>query len=147
VAGLNGTPYLNSMAGVNRERCDQWLNRKGSVYRWVAVNDTNNVVGHIQVNEIYGHFLNHLGASSVKYLEISRLFVTTETIGTGIGRALLGQAVNQIQTDGLIPILRVSDYLTPAIKLYERTGWVHAGSISSAISDDTLLVMQYVFPT
>lgn len=88
-------------------------------------------------------FATWLGARALpdrRVAEVGRLFVHPEARQHGVGRALLDAAVACLRDQCLVPVLRVSDYATAAIALYNRSGWVRLGEVTSALSGDRLIV-------
>ena len=77
---------------------------------------------------------------------ISRLFVSVECRGGGIGRELLDAACAEAAARGLHPALDVNETDRDAIRLYERRGWRRVLSEPWAADDGNTLLHYYVAP-
>ncbi len=78
---------------------------------------------------------------------VARLLVSPHARREGIGRLLLGKASDECVTRGLWPILDVVTSHRAAVKLYEFSGWVCAGEVTSHFDDGTTLhEFVYVLP-
>jgi GNAT superfamily N-acetyltransferase len=58
---------------------------------------------------------------------LTRLFVTLDARGQGVGLELLDTAVQHAADDGRTAVLEVSPADLPAVALYRRSGWRDAG--------------------
>lgn len=118
----------------------RWLGSVPMLCRFVAV-ASGAVVGHVALSP--GGANGVLGGVGVGALEVTRVFVCPHARGRGVGRALLERATweGRLRASGLV--LLVSDYLGPAIGLYESLGWVRVGEKMSVMSGDRLWVYRY----
>ncbi len=70
---------------------------------------------------------------------VARLLVSPQSRRVGVGRSLLNKASEECVSRGLWPILDVVTSHRSAIKLYEASGWVCAGEVTSRFGDGTSL--------
>ncbi|MGL4176230.1 MAG: GNAT family N-acetyltransferase [Dermatophilaceae bacterium] len=113
---------------------EDFLVRPGELGAWVAADDAGAVVGHVSVLDprpgwdtdawvaATGMRVDHLAAVSV-------LVVDRASAGRGIGRALLGRAVDHARDLGRTPVLDVAGDATRAVELYRRHGWQVVGEV------------------
>jgi GNAT superfamily N-acetyltransferase len=110
---------------------------------WVAERH-GALVGHValhrrtapEVMAVASHYVkrpsNGLGV-------VARLLVSPHARREGVGRSLLQKASDECVTRGLSPILDVVTSHRAAVKLYEHSGWVCAGEVTSHFDDGTTL--------
>jgi len=70
-------------------------------------------------------------------LEINRLYVATERIGSGVGAALMQAALDEASREGRSKVwLAVWEHNARARKFYERWGFVEVGEQKFVLGDD-----------
>lgn len=69
---------------------------------------------------------------------VATLFVDPSVGGRGVGRALLGTAVDDVRASGLSPCLEVLPVHAAALSLYRSEGWREAGRLRPAWLEDAL---------
>ena len=106
-----------------------WLTPAGMFDAWIALADDGEVVGHVML--VAGDSVEHAdqlaaaaGISVTGLAGVSRLFVTPKAHGTGVAAALLERVEDAPSRRGRRLALDVVDDGGPAIRLYERLGWV-----------------------
>lgn len=105
-----------------------WLAPPESPAAWVALLD-DRVVGHICLSHARpgdaapDHWSSRTGTSPARTAVVSRLFVSPEARGHGIGALLLSGLVRDARERGLHPVLDVVTSDRSAAALYERQGW------------------------
>lgn len=140
LAQMRGETYPGDLGGQSRDSLSRWLDLCPPLQSWVA--DCSGVIcGHVQVAPFDESASLFVGSSQAKMLEVSRLFVAPFARGRGTGTGLLNEAEAWITSRGCIPVLRVSDYLVDAIRLYETVGWLRVGETASLLNNDRLLVL------
>jgi GNAT superfamily N-acetyltransferase len=93
-----------------------WLTPTDMIRSWVGVDPQDTVVGHL--------LLRGGPAGEVGVAHVSRLFVTPDARGAGLGAALLDEARQWATARGLSLALEVVvEEGSSAVALYERTGW------------------------
>ncbi|WP_369372291.1 GNAT family N-acetyltransferase [Promicromonospora sp. Populi] len=109
-----------------------WLTPTGLLDSWIALSD-GEVVGHVML--VVGSKVEHAAqlADAAKVpvtgiAGVSRLFVTPKARGTGVGVALLERVEDTPARRGRRLALDVLDDDGPAIRLYERLGWVRVAT-------------------
>lgn len=129
----------------------RWLSPQAMLGAWVAEAD-GRIVGHVAL----GAGADDTGASiwseatgfpPEQFASITRLFVSTDSRGVGVGHALLDAACAEAATRGLHPALDVVETDHAAIRLYEQSGWrrVHSDAWTADREGKTLL-HYYVAP-
>jgi GNAT superfamily N-acetyltransferase len=105
-----------------------WLTPAGTLDAWIALAD-GEVVGHVML--VAGSNIEHAaqlaaaaGTTVAGLAGVSRLFVTPKARGTRIAAALLERVEDNPARRGRRLVLDVLDDGGPAIRLYERLGWV-----------------------
>jgi GNAT superfamily N-acetyltransferase len=75
---------------------------------------------------------------------VSRLMVSPDARGHGLGRALLNVATAEARRRGMLPALDVVTRYAAAIALYEAQGWQRIGRVAIPMPDGEL-VDEYVY--
>jgi ribosomal protein S18 acetylase RimI-like enzyme len=88
----------------------------------LAAVEGETLVGSVQLVRASAENGRHRG-------EIQRLAVRRESRGSGIGRALLGAAVDRARADGLRLVWLTTHEGTDADGFYETGGWTRVGTI------------------
>lgn len=136
---LHGEPYPGHLAGTTRHEKLTWLEMYAPLRSWVAEHN-GIVVGHVQVTPADARLCEVVGTAAGALLEVGRLFVSPAVRRLGVGAGLLQTAASWADLQGGQPVLRVSDYLDDAIRLYRKEGWTAVGRLLSELSEDQLLV-------
>ena len=105
-----------------------WLTPAGTVGAWVALAD-GEIVGHVMLVdgakvEYAAELAEAAGVPVTGLAGVSRLFVTPAARGTRVAAALLERVEDTPARRGRRLVLDVLDDGGPAIRLYERLGWV-----------------------
>ncbi|MDR7380954.1 GNAT family N-acetyltransferase [Promicromonospora iranensis] len=105
-----------------------WLTPPGTIDGWVALAD-GEIVGHVMLIdggkvEFAAELAEAAGVPVTGLAGVSRLFVTPAARGTRVAAALLERAEDMPARRGRRLVLDVVDDGGPAIRLYERLGWV-----------------------
>lgn len=104
-----------------------WLSPPGWAASWVAVDDDEEVLGHVcVVRGVDDPVLTAAtGAPAERMSSISRLFTAPAVRGRGlaVGTRLLAAAREWSDQQDLQLVLDVVDDGAPAVRLYERLGW------------------------
>jgi GNAT superfamily N-acetyltransferase len=66
---------------------------------------------------------------------VARLFVAPSARRGGVARRLLDAAAGECRRLDRHPVLDVATHFAPAIALYERSGWRHAGRVVVDVGD------------
>lgn len=105
-----------------------WLTPAGTLAAWVALAD-GEVVGHVML--VAGDNVEHAaqlaaaaGTQVTGLAGVSRLFVTPKARATGVASALLEMVEDAPARRGRRLALDVLADDGPAVRLYERHGWV-----------------------
>jgi GNAT superfamily N-acetyltransferase len=116
-----------------------FLTSAGEYGAWVTDLD-GEITGHVALHRIALHppsvpsavevASKALGRPTDRLAVVARLLVSPGSRGQGAGRLLLEMATAHAHGRGLWPVLDVDKGLAPAIALYERCGWVRAGSVT-----------------
>ncbi|MEV0528906.1 GNAT family N-acetyltransferase [Streptomyces sp. NPDC050439] len=110
------------------ERPGDWLSNASLLGAWVADLD-GRLVGHVSLSRsgegdlAPGLWSERKGTRTDLTAVVSRLFVSPQARGHGIGALLLGQAEEAARQGGLHPVLDVVASDIAAAALYERLGW------------------------
>jgi GNAT superfamily N-acetyltransferase len=155
IAGLAETHAADRYPMVWPDDPAGWLQPTSTLAAWVAAaGDTEaTIAGHVVLRHAIGHvdapaFAAATGLAEADHGLIARLWVTPTWQGRGLGRRLLGAAVDEARHRGLHPVLDVMAESTAAIALYESLGWTNVGSRPFTFSDGTVWPMHYyVAPT
>ena len=139
LGGLQGERYPGSLAGVTTSDMRTWLETYAPLQAWVSVR-AGSVVGHVQVSAADAELHEVLGCPPGPVLEVCRLFVSRTARHCGTGGTLLQAATSWVDLQGAEPVLRVSEYLEDAVRLYRAHGWYEVGRIRSKLSGDRLVV-------
>jgi GNAT superfamily N-acetyltransferase len=129
----------------------RWLSPRAMLDAWVAEDD-GRIVGHIALragtaDASASVWSDATGLPSEKFASIIRLFVSCDSRGAGVGRALLDAACAEAASRGLRPALDVVETNHDAIRLYERHGWRRVRSeLWAAAHDGNTLLHFYVAP-
>ena len=130
---------------------DHFLTPPEGLAAWVAEAD-DTVVGHVALHRVGTDDATqlaaaHAGKTPQDLVLVARLLVSPTARRTGVGRALLGTAVQSAHERGRQPILGVATHLEAAISLYQSCGWDRAGAVTIPIDDEPdLAVYLYVGP-
>jgi len=129
----------------------RWLSPKGMLAAWVAEQD-GQIVGHIGLRS--GSVENHatvwsaaVGVPREKLAAITRLFVSHDNRGLGLGEALLHNACDDASARGLRPALTVVQTHRAAIRLYERRRWTCISTEPWSEADESKNLLHYVSPS
>lgn len=129
-----------------------WLSPSGLIGAWVA-DDQGVIVGHIALcagtaDPSAVVWSNATGLDPGQFASISRLFVSCDRRGAGMGRLLFDTACVEAVECGLQPALDVVETNRDAIRLYEHRGWrrVRSEPWSADRRGETLL-HYYVAPS
>ena len=112
----------------------EWLQEYDAELSWVfdmapvPVTPTKNVVGHIQVyrpaaESPFPHLAEYANEPADKLLAIGKHFVRPNTYEYGIGRYLLKESVEYIQSQGKIPTLELNGNGFLPQAFYEKFGF------------------------
>lgn len=106
----------------------------GAVGSWVAESG-GGIVGHVVLQPTSSDPVMALasqvtGRAPAELGVIARLLVSPAERRKGLGTSLLAIAADAALARGLWPILDVAASFGPAIRLYQRTGWVCAGQVT-----------------
>jgi GNAT superfamily N-acetyltransferase len=100
---------------------NRWLHPRGLLQAWVALGTSGDLVGHVVIRE------NRHGNESA--VELGRLFVHPAMRREGIARQLLDHCRDWARARRMGLVLEVAAAgRTPAMSLYEATGWRHTGT-------------------
>jgi len=129
----------------------RWLSPRAMLGTWVAEAD-GRIVGHIALREGTADasasvWSEATGLPPEQLASITRLFVSLDSRGAGVGRTLLDAACTEAATRGLHPALDVVETNHDAIRLYEQRGWRRVRSEAwVAAQDGKTLLHYYVAP-
>ncbi|GAA3837455.1 GNAT family N-acetyltransferase [Streptomyces coacervatus] len=136
------------------EKPTDWLTPRSLLAAWVAKLD-GRVVGHVGLSRggrgdvAPGLWGARAGVGAEAAAVVSRLFVSPEARGHGLGAALMARAVAEAHGRGLHPVLDVvaaSD--TAATALYERLGWELLDVVEQRWSPDQVVTLRcYAAPS
>jgi GNAT superfamily N-acetyltransferase len=109
-----------------------WLAPAGAHDAWVAMSD-GEVVGHVMLVEggkveYAAELAEAAGVPVTGLAGVSRLFVAPAARGTGVAAALLERVEDTPARRGRRLVLDVVDDGGPAVRLYERLGWVRVAA-------------------
>jgi GNAT superfamily N-acetyltransferase len=128
-----------------------WLSPRAMIGAWVAT-DGARVVGHVALRAVSAAdggasaWSEATGLPAERHASVARLFVSPDSRGAGLGRALLDTVRAESAARGLHPALSVLETDADAVRLYERNGWRRVLSESfSASPGGEALVHRYVF--
>ncbi|MGW3288839.1 N-acetyltransferase family protein [Streptomyces sp. NPDC001002] len=104
-----------------------WLTPDSLLAAWVAELD-GRVVGHVGLSrsgegDVAPGLWSARHGTGTDTAVVSRLFVSPDARGHGIGAALMDRAVGEARARGLHAVLDVVASDTAATALYERLGW------------------------
>ncbi len=107
------------------------------------------VVGHValhdRTSEAVAELLNTSGVvDPARVGVVSRLMVSPDARGRGLGAALLETAAQAARDRHLRPVLDVVTRQRSAIRLYQRAGWERVGAVSVGLPNGEI-VDEYVF--
>ena len=151
VAGLAETHAADRYPLVWPDDPAGWLQPASTLAAWVATagdTEATTIAGHVVLRHAVGHvdapgFAAATGLAEADHGLIARLWVTPTWQGRGLGRQLLGAAVDEARHRGLHPVLDVLAESTAAIALYESLGWQRVGSRPLTVSNGTASPMYY----
>jgi GNAT superfamily N-acetyltransferase len=129
----------------------RWLSPRPMLVAWVADKD-GLILGHIALragtaDASAAVWSEATGLSPQQLASITRLFVSPDSRGTGLGRALLDAACAEAAARRLHPALDVVETNYDAIRLFERGGWRRVWSEPwPAAEDGKTLLHYYVAP-
>jgi len=128
----------------------RWLSPRAMLGAWVADND-GRIVGHIALragtaDASAAVWSEATGLPPEQFASITRLFVSRDSRGAGVGGALLDAACAEAAARGLHPGLDVVETDHDAIRLYEQRGWRRVRSEPWAAHDGKTLLHHYVAP-
>ncbi len=114
---------------------------------WVAESE-GRIVGHIALragtaDASAAVWSDAAGLPPEQLAAITRLFVSLDSRGTGVGRELLDAACLEAAARGLRPALDVVETNRAAIRLYERRGWKRVLSEPWAAAQDGKTLLHY----
>ncbi|MFE3325419.1 GNAT family N-acetyltransferase [Streptomyces sp. NPDC059176] len=124
-----------------------WLSRTSLLGAWVAGLD-DRLVGHVGLSRsgegdlAAGLWSARNGASRAPAAVVSRLFVSPQARGHGMGALLIGHAVEEARRHGVHPVLDVVASDTSAVALYERLGWKLMATVEQRWSPSQLVVIR-----
>jgi ribosomal protein S18 acetylase RimI-like enzyme len=131
----------------------RWLDPKGLLGAWVAVDDGGAVVGHIALTvarePVEPPVLAATGRTADGVASIARLYVDPSARGAGHAGALLDAATTAAHELGRVCVLDVVADGIAAIALYEHRGWERVASAPATWRTSTgerPLVHYYVEP-
>jgi GNAT superfamily N-acetyltransferase len=109
-----------------------WLTPAGALDAWVALSD-GEVVGHVMLMdgakvEFAAELAEAAGVPVTGLAGVSRLFVAPAARRTGVAAALLERVEDTPARRGRRLVLDVVDDSGPAVRLYERLGWVRVAA-------------------
>jgi GNAT superfamily N-acetyltransferase len=111
----------------------EWVSDAGCRGSWVA-DAAGTVVGHVQLRRAEGTpvsvWAGGTGRAAEQLGVVARMFVDPHHRRTGIGRALLEQAVEEAKRRDLGPVLDVLVRNRDACQMYEACGWRKVGEFS-----------------
>lgn len=109
----------------------QWLVAAGERISWVAL-EADRIVGHLALRSsgdepVWPAWLAASSANVERLAVLTRFFVDPGARCSGIGGALLDEAEQHAETNGLRLVLEVAGHCRHAIALYERRRWQPVG--------------------
>lgn len=121
------------------------------VAAWVAVAEEG-VVGHVALHRpprsaTAAVASRTTGLQPEQHLVLSRLFVSPDRRGHGLGRRLLGIAQAEAKRRGEQVVLDVGQDFSAAAALYESAGWLRVAKDRHVIGPAGFAVWVYVAPT
>jgi GNAT superfamily N-acetyltransferase len=127
-----------------------WLSPTGTLAAWVVEVD-DRIAGHVALRAVAADsgaavWSDATGLPPDRLAAITRLFVSPDDRGAGLGGALLDAACAEAATRDLRPVLDVTAKDRAAIRLYDRRGWRRAHSEPWAFAPETML-HYYVAPS
>jgi GNAT superfamily N-acetyltransferase len=128
--------------------CNGFLFGHDTLGAWVAEED-NTVVGQVALHPCSSAPVMELAADALgqpvdRLGVIARLLVHPDRRGLGAGAELLTRAAREAVSLNLWPILDVVRELVPAVRLYERQGWLRLGSVSVTFRD-TVTIEEFIY--
>jgi GNAT superfamily N-acetyltransferase len=101
----------------------------------LVAEEDGEVVGHVALNPrsspaVMEMATGALGLPADRLAVVARLLVSPRHRRRGLGRSLLEAAAQQARGRGLWPILDAVTLHQAAICLYDRCGWIRAGTVS-----------------
>ncbi|MGL5927412.1 MAG: GNAT family N-acetyltransferase [Dermatophilaceae bacterium] len=113
---------------------EDFIVRPGELGAWVAVDHAGAVVGHVSVlaprpGWDTDAWVAATGVPGDHLAAVGVLVVDPASAGRGIGRDLLGTAVDHARGLGRTPVLDVARDATRAVELYRRHGWQVVGEV------------------
>jgi ribosomal protein S18 acetylase RimI-like enzyme len=123
-----------------------WLRGPKVKAAFVAVAEDGLLLGHVSRQSAEGHaasqvFTEALSLPEERLAVIRRLFVRPGFEGRGIGRRLLGAAVDDARQLGLVPVLDVAASADRPNGLYRRAGWRFIGERRQERPNGDMLVL------
>ena len=129
----------------------EWIRRACALGAWVAELD-GRLVGHVGLSSSgRGNLAPRLwndrtGVGVERTAVVTRLFVSRQARGHGIGTLLIGEAMRQAQRHGLHPVLDVVSSNVAAVALYERLGWERMATLDEQWGARTVAIHCYAAP-
>jgi ribosomal protein S18 acetylase RimI-like enzyme len=130
----------------------RWLTPSRLLDAWVAERaDAGGLAGHVALCSADGDAAAPVWSAATglepgRLGAVTRLFVSPEDRGSGVGRRLVDAACAGARLRALHPVLEVLDSGRAAMALYERLGWRRVASGEHTWSGATVLAHRYVAP-
>ena len=105
---------------------------------WVVESD-GDIVGHVALQRKSSGAVMALASDATGWAPdrlcvVARLLVLPTERRKGLGSSLLGVAAEAGRSGARWPVLDVAIHFKPAIRLYEKSGWVRAGQVNVSFS-------------
>ncbi|MFI1486170.1 GNAT family N-acetyltransferase [Streptomyces sp. NPDC020747] len=123
---------------------ERWLTPPSLLTSWVAELD-GRIVGHVGLSHsgpddlAPGLWRTHRGTSTAATAVVSRLFVSPDARGHGIGALLMTEATREAARRALHPVLDVVATDKAAAALYERLGWHRLATVEQQWAPDQMV--------
>ena len=111
-----------------------FLDAPDAIAAWIA-ESSGDIIGHVALHlastpPVIDLACTSTGLTADKLSVVSRLVVSPSARGRGVGSSLLHVVASASIERGRHALLDVHTALQPAIRLYERSGWVRIGAVS-----------------